>query len=170
MKTPLQSDRIQYVKFTSQDLPAYLSMITNDEIMKYITKKGLTIKGGTERFEFVMDQTNRHPDFGYFFAYRKEDNALLGLIKLVEFEDDDYELGYALFPSYWGQKYASEMVKHFVLYSRHHSLPKLTAIVDPENPVSIKLLANQGFELSKKGVFKNEPALYFVHKLQQQNS
>ena len=166
MKTPLQSDRIQYVKFTEEDLPAYLSMITDDEIMKYITKKGLTKEVGTERFEFVMEQTNRQPEFGYFFAYRKEDNALLGLIKLVEFADDDYELGYALFPNYWGQKYASEMVKHFVLYSKYHSLPELTAIVDPENPASIKLLTNEGFELSKKGEFKNEPALYFVLKLQ----
>lgn len=165
MNTILESDRIRYRKFTAKDLPTYLSMITSDEIMKFITKRGLTKKEGTKRFEKVMEQTNRHPDFGYFFAYRKEDNKLLGLVKLVEFARNDFELGYALFPDFWGQKYATEMVQWFVQYSKDHSLRKLTAIVDPDNPVSIRLLINNGFKLTKKGTFKNEPAHYYLLRL-----
>jgi len=157
----LQSERLTYRKFTNADLPVYLSMMMNERIMQHITKRALTRKEGENRFIKVMEQTERHPGFGYFFAFRKEDDKIMGLVKLVEYKKQSFELGYALFPDFWGQKYANEMIERFVQYACDESVGHLTAIVDPDNTVSIKLLTKHGFTLIRKGSFRDLPAFYY---------
>ncbi len=151
----MNSENLYYRKFKSSDFSSYKALVSDPRIMKYITKNPLTENEAKERFKVVMDQTNRHHDFGYFFAYKEDTNQLVGLIKLVDYKQDDFEIGYALFPKFWGQKIASEMLEYFVEYARKKHIPHLTAVVDPENPGSVKLLAKNRFIFKKEDTIKN---------------
>lgn len=161
----LKSERLIFTKATEPDRKNYLSWYTNDTVMKYITGKGMTDEAANARFEFALETNKNFPELGFYSANKKEDNTFVGLVKLVYYGKDQAEVGYGLLPEYWGKKYATEMLKCFIDYSK--TLPKineLVALVDPENIPSKKILTNQAFTYLKKGVENERPVEYFILK------
>ena len=158
----LTSERLVFKKATESDRINYLSWYTNDTVMKFITGKGMTDEAANARFEYALETNNKYPELGFYSANKKEDNTFVGLVKLVYYKGNQAEIGYGLMPKYWGKKYASEMLRCFVNYSKSISkIKELIAIVDPKNIASKKILTNQSFKFFKKGLEDNRPAEYF---------
>lgn len=114
--------------------------------MQYITGKALTEAEAQARFSNYLQTNQLHAEAGFFSVSTQADGTFIGLAKFVYTKDDEAEIGYALLPGFWGQKYASEIVR-FLL---HHadSLPQLTqliALVDSDNSISAKVLTNHLF-------------------------
>ncbi|MCH7827029.1 MAG: GNAT family N-acetyltransferase [Bacteroidetes bacterium] len=162
----LESERLVYKKATEPDRENYLSWYTSNVIMRYITGKGMTDKAANARFEYALDINNKFPELGFYSANNKEDNKFIGIVKLVYYEGSQAEIGYGLMPEYWGKKYASEMLKCFVDYSKRISkINELIAIVDPQNIPSKKVLTKLSFTFLKNGLENERPAEYFVLSL-----
>ena len=158
----LTSERLVYKKFTNSERSNYLSWYTNDFVMKYITGKALTEKEANARFEKAIEINKKYLEVGFYLAKKKEDNTFIGLVKLVYLKDNQAEIGYGLMPEYWGNKYASEMLKYFVNYSKRISkINELIAIVDPYNNASKKVLSDQSFKFYKKGFEDDRPTEYY---------
>jgi ribosomal-protein-alanine N-acetyltransferase len=77
------------------------------------------------------------------------------------------ELGYWLFPEYWGQGLAKAICATFIpLVCRQFGLRQLTAIIEPENIASERLLLGLGFEferLEKQAEQKNGRWIDLLH-------
>jgi [ribosomal protein S5]-alanine N-acetyltransferase len=166
----LRSERLSYRKFTQADASEYLRLVTNGDVMQYITQRALTKEEGLERFANNLNTNAQHPDFGFFAVYRIEDSGndatFVGLAKFVLSHEHQAEMGYSLLPEHWGKKYASEIVGRFVAYARTlHALHELIAFVETPNTASIRVLANQRFELDKQDDSSTPPLLHYKLQL-----
>ncbi len=64
---------------------------------------------------------------------------------LNEEKIDEAELGYMLFPEHWGKGYGSEIAEILIRKANRTAVKRLTAIIDPKNIPSRKILINNGF-------------------------
>lgn len=79
-------------------------------------------------------------------------NNFIGLAKLKVEEklSKEAELGYMLLPEYWGKGIGSEIARLLIEKAKEEKqLNKVTAIIDPNNIPSRKILINNGFVSDK---------------------
>lgn len=75
------------------------------------------------------------------------ENMMLGLCGLVKRDGLEYvDLGYALLPHARGQGVVQEAASAVLGYARQIGLPRLAAIVQPDNLASVKTLQHLGFK------------------------
>lgn len=134
-------------KFTSNDFNYYFKLVSNYEVMKMITEKSLTKEEALKDFNKVVEMNSTHPILGTYKAFNSN-NDFVGLAKL-EIKDtqaSEAELGYMLLPSYWGMGLGSIIAEHLITLAREQKrLKKLTAIIDPINVASRKILIKNNF-------------------------
>lgn len=161
-----ESERLIYAKFTSQDFDDYCGLVMNAQVMHFITGKALNEEEALERFEKTLEDNDRNAELGTMSVRRKENGEFIGLAKITDFDKGRAEIGYVLLPEHWGLGYASEMVTALIGYAETlETLYELVAIVDPDNPASIRVLKKHGFALYKTGTYKNLPAEYYMRAL-----
>lgn len=159
----LESSRLVFSKFAKQDLPDYLSLVTNVHLMKFIHNGAMSELDAKARFEVVVANNQDSPLFGFWAARSRESNALIGFVKIAAFEGDKVEVGYAVIPAFWGNGYASEMLQAMIDFCSHHfSEVPLYGLVQSENLVSIKLLEKFQFRQCKVETQERYTLLYFV--------
>lgn len=158
----LQSERLEFTRFTEAELPQYLQLVTHEQVMRYISGRALTEEEGRARFEKALSFNTKDEETGNFLAHTLKGGHFIGLAKLVITEEGEAEVGYALFPEFWGQRYATEIVDFFIGYARRLKyFRRLIAAVHPDNPLSIRILNNFGFKLFKEGEIDGLPARYY---------
>lgn len=156
------SERLNYARLGTADRTNYMSLVTNPDVMKYITYFALSPENGKLRFEKAVEINNKYPEIGYYSVRSKYDATFMGLVKLIYLAIGQAEIGYMLLPPYWGRQYATEMVTHFVAYARKvEGIGELIAVVDPENAASIRVLKKCNFYLLKSDLIDNLPADYY---------
>ena len=162
------SDRLAYRKITMADLPVYLRMAMDENVMMYITGKSLSAHDAKLRLKTMVDTNAEIPGIGFYMAFERNSGDFIGLGKLVVIHDSTAEIGYSLLPQFWGRKYASEIAGFFIDYA--HSLlniKDIVALVNPGNAASKKLLANFGFKWMETGFLNDLPTE--IHMLEFNN-
>jgi RimJ/RimL family protein N-acetyltransferase len=158
----LISERLVYHKITIAEISDYMRWYMNDEVMKYITGRGLTRQEAQARFEKVLAVNEKHPEVGFYSVKIKKETTFIGIAKLVHVTEEQAEVGYGSLPEFWGQKYASEMLRCLVHYAKEiPQIKELMAVVHPENAASIKILTNQNFTLYETAFEDSNPAEYY---------
>lgn len=148
----LTSERLIYIPVTETEWEGYKAWYTNDDVMKYVTGKGLTEEQTKERFAKAIATNQAHPEVGLYLVKDRNTDENIGIAKLAYMDNDltTAEVGYGMMPKHWGVGYASEMLRCLVSHSR--TLPKvktLIGIVNPKNGTSVKVLTKQDFNLDK---------------------
>ncbi len=95
-----------------------------------------------------MNKNKNHKDFGSFKVFERDTNNFIGLGKLAINEEDlsEAEIGYLLLPEFWGKGYGSEIASLMLEKAEESkTLNRITAIIDPNNLASKKILLNNGF-------------------------
>lgn len=138
-------------KFDRKDFDDYFTLVSNAAVMAMITERAIPADEAKRDYEKLLAENALHPELGSFRILDARDRRFIGLGKLtVEAADaDQAELGYILAPDYWGKGIASRLAA--LLVARAQGLPhlrSLSAIIDPANVPSRKILINNGF-LSK---------------------
>lgn len=162
----LSSERLIYLPVTNNDRENYMAWYTNDEVMKYITGKGLSQTAANERFIKAVKNNEAHPEVGLYLAKHRQSEEFIGIAKLTYMNDTQAEVGYGMMPAYWGMGYATEMLQCLVTYAQSIArIKELIGIVNPENLPSVKVLTKQGFELYEHEELPEEGAAYYRLKL-----
>jgi RimJ/RimL family protein N-acetyltransferase len=146
--------KVFFEKFTTDDFNSYFKLVSNYEVMKMITEKGLTYEEALKDFNKIIETNSIHPILGTYKVFNLA-NDFIGLAKLEirEIKDTEAELGYMLLPNYWGMGVGSSIAEELIeLAKEQKKLKKLTAIIDPINMASRKILIKNNF-ISKE--FKN---------------
>jgi RimJ/RimL family protein N-acetyltransferase len=83
---------------------------------------------------------------GWFAAFTQNDGQFVGNVILQPLADtDEIEIGYHLRPEAWGSGYATEAASALLDYGfRALGLPRIVAVVLPENERSVRVLERLG--------------------------
>lgn len=140
--------QLKFEKYTGEDFPLFKELVKDDEIMQYISGKGLTPEEAQKKFAYIL-KINEDPQLGYFKVYDAVTNVFLGDCKLVEYRRDTsvFEIGYLLQRQFW-QKGIGSRICNAMLELAYELDPgkNVVGIIDPANKASRQLLMKFGFK------------------------
>ncbi|MFC3199349.1 GNAT family N-acetyltransferase [Parapedobacter deserti] len=158
---PHQCGKVMLEKFTAQDFAYYYTLVGNEQIMAQITERAIPYEEARADFGKLLINNTLHERFGQFKLLERSSGTFLGLGKLeiTKQAAASAELGYILLPQYWGKGLGTEAARQLIEVARSEpQLKKLTAIIDPANLASRKILINQGFISTKLFDYDGLPA------------
>lgn len=116
--------------------------------MEMITERSIPLDEAKKDYKELLANNSIAPGFGSFKILDALSNGFIGLAKLEVQEKDstEAELGYMILPQYWGKGIGGTVAKQLLEMAKtEKSIHKLTAIIDPKNLASRKILLNNGF-------------------------
>ena len=162
-----ESERLIYNKFNNSDFPDYTRLVSRQEVMKHITGNALNIDEARVRFQIALNADRNLDNMGFLAVAEKSTGKFIGLSKIVPFENNMTEIGYALLPEFWGKGYASEITRRLIDYARElGNIRELIGVVDPENQPSIRILTKHGFVFYREVInTKNLPRADYILRI-----
>ncbi len=159
----MQSERLRFQKFAEEDFSRYYQMVSQAEVMKHTTGYALSKLEAEEKFSKILAINKVDSAFGVYTVWNKEESEFIGLGKIVLDESaTEAELGYSFLPKHWGKGYGSEVAAYLVAHTiAQKRLKFLTAVIDPENIPSRRILEKSDFYLDREGEWKGLPAAYY---------
>ncbi|PSK85002.1 RimJ/RimL family protein N-acetyltransferase [Murinocardiopsis flavida] len=154
---PLLSDRLRLRCFRPDDHDAIHGVYGDPEVMRHVAYGAPA--SSEESARMVTDYIRHQERHGYSF-WVVEDRATGTVIGDAGFEarDDGAEFGYTLARAWWGRGLATEAGRLCVSVAfRDLGLPRLTAVVDPRNPASSRVLEKLGFRFVERRAAYGRP-------------
>jgi RimJ/RimL family protein N-acetyltransferase len=143
----LETQRLRLRTITPDDAAFYYELVNDPTWIEHIGDKGIRSVEGA-RIAIIdgpcaMQQRHGH---SLYVMERKSDGQALGLCGLIKRDSlPEVDIGYAIRPAYFGQGYTYEAASAVVEYARDVlGMKRLMGITNPNNTVSIKLLAKLG--------------------------
>ncbi|WP_294183412.1 GNAT family N-acetyltransferase [uncultured Sphingobacterium sp.] len=135
-------------KYLPEDFDAFHDLVKSDDVMKYITGKGLPKEQARKKFDTILE-INQDPDLGYFKVIEADTLKLLGDCKLVNYKKDPsvFEIGYLLRKEHWGKGLGTQICESMLALATTLNPDKdVIGIIDPDNTASKRLLNKFGFK------------------------
>ena len=163
MAFTLNTARLKLREFTCDDAPFMLRLLNEPSFIENIADRGVRNLGQAGAYlENGPITSYRLNGFGFWAVVANETGDVIGMCGLVKRNSlPDPDLGYAFLPEYFGQGHAFEACCASITAAfQEFALPRLLAIVNPDNTPSRRLLEKLGFALqSIREVNPGEPAL-----------
>ncbi|MGO1120849.1 GNAT family N-acetyltransferase [Rhodovibrionaceae bacterium A322] len=162
----IETERLRLRAHIESDRARYLEALNDWSVVQWFY--GIPFPHGDGDFEaraLELAENHLSPAPSMFAVARKNDDTLIGCITLEQAEvsadlvkseagfdshqapQTEMRLGYWFHPQDWGQGYAREAAAALLDHASDSlKLDRVFATVDPDNPVSIKLLIGLGFE------------------------
>jgi [ribosomal protein S5]-alanine N-acetyltransferase len=152
----LETQRLWLRRLRPADEPELIALDSDAEVMRYVGSPA-----GVRTHEETVDRARRrihddHGSYGWWAVVGKQDGAFHGLGLLLPTPDgDDVEVGYRLARCSWGRGIATEAASALVAHAFENLwLPRLVAVVYPDNRASRRVLEKLGFVHDGPGEYK----------------
>jgi RimJ/RimL family protein N-acetyltransferase len=146
----LRTARLSLREFTLEDAGFILHLLNEPGFLRYIGDKGVRTLMDARSYLQVgpLDSYRRHGFGLYACCLSAGTDALLGMCGLVKRDGlPDPDLGFAFLQRYWGFGYAVEAAAAVLDYGRRTlNLPRILAIVSPQNRASMRVLEKVGLK------------------------
>ena len=144
----LTSARLRLRRFTLDDLPLLQRLNSDADVMRYLGGAMSAEKTETMLRDRILRYYDEHAGLGVWATVRRDDGACVGFHLLNHVLGEDIlQIGYRLFPEYWGQGYATEMSLALMHYGfRCLRLPLITANAAIDNHASQGVLLKIGLQ------------------------
>jgi ribosomal-protein-alanine N-acetyltransferase len=149
----LESERLTLRELTAGDAPFILELTNDPDWLRYIGDRG--IRSVDDARDYIangpaaMYAAHGH---GLYGVARKGSETLIGMCGLLRrawLEETD--IGFAFLPAHRGSGYAHEAAAATLDHARRIlGLPRVLAIVSPENAASIRLLEKLGMRFERR--------------------
>ncbi|MDO4327399.1 MAG: GNAT family N-acetyltransferase [bacterium] len=142
----LKTNRIGFSKWSSEDMTLAQLLWGNPQVTKYICASGkFTENDIAHRLDTeIFNETKYHVQYWPLFELATDD--FIGCCGLRPHGEKEYEMGFHLRPTLWGQGYAQEAAIAVINYAfTTLKAKKLFAGHNPNNVKSQKLLNKLGF-------------------------
>lgn len=133
-------------QYTVEDADAFFALNSNPEVMHYI--RPVKDRAGSDLFLAENLQAYQaNPAFGRWSAGLKRTGAIIGSFAIIPLRNtSDWQLGYALFPNYWGMGLATELTLAGIEYAfTRAGLRQIYAVTEAKNIASRQVLQKTGF-------------------------
>ena len=165
----LQTERLQTAFLTLEDVPAWSEFFANPEAIRFLFIESLGLPTNEAVAEhMIQKQLDRYAAhrYGLQKLVRRVTGEFIGCCGLLLQEVDgqkEIEVGYHIFPAYWGQGYATEAAKCFIdLAFNSNQTDHVISIIDVENYASIRVAEKNGLTLDSRTTWmNNEPVVIY---------
>jgi [ribosomal protein S5]-alanine N-acetyltransferase len=144
----LETPRLQLRHLNLDDAADIARLLQTPGFLQFIGDRG--VRNEVDAIRYLTDgpiASYAKNGFGLNAIIHKRDQVLIGMCGILKRENlPEPDLGYALFPEYFGLGYAAEAAGACVAFARELGIPALLAIVQGDNASSIRLLTSLGFE------------------------
>lgn len=141
---------VLFHKFTSKDFDAYYRLVSDERVMAQITERAIPKTEAEENYKKLLLR-NQETIFGSFMVLDSETQLFIGYAHLTP-KEKEAEIGYMFLPEYWNQGYGKATMQKLLELGDSSEFSLLTAIIDPENVASRRLLTSNGFETDFLGL------------------
>ena len=157
--------KIRLEKIEKQDDFSYFSALAfNQQVMVMNMGRVFTEEEADAVFSYMLEYGQTQKNAGSYKVF-SQDDAFIGIGSLWVREDGT-EAEYMVLPEYWNQGYATAIVASLIEKAREHpSVKSLTALVDPANIPSQKVLAKNGFTYEKTLPVEEDNSTVAVYRL-----
>ncbi len=150
--TVLETERLVLRQTVLADAWWLLGLWNDPAYIKFIRDWGVrTVAEAEVLLETRILAKYAENGFGQYVVMLKATGEPMGLTGLIRRPGlDDVDVGYAYLPQYWGKGYASEAVAAVMAYGLETlKLPRIVAIVAPDNARSIHVLEKAGLRYTR---------------------
>jgi ribosomal-protein-alanine N-acetyltransferase len=154
----LETERLILRRLEFDDAPFVMALLNEPSFIKNIGDRGVRSLSDARRYllEGPMAMYDRH-GFGLWHTALKSDGTPVGMCGLLQrdyFKDPD--VGYALFPAYWGKGLAFEAAAGTLQHGvRKFGMKRVIATVAVGNASSIRVLEKLG--MTYEGMHATKP-------------
>ena len=149
---PLGTARLILRELNADDAAFILQLLNEPAWLRFIGDRGIRSLDAARDYilQGPMAMYRRH-GFGLWLVERREGNVPVGICGLIKRDSlEDVDLGFAFLSSYWRQGYAFESAVGTISYGKNDlQLPKIVAVVSPDNEGSVRLLEKLGFSFER---------------------
>ena len=142
----LTTERLRLRRCTADDLELLVRMHIDERVVRYTG--GLRDRAGSEAMlrDRILEYYAQHPGLGVWATIERATGECVGVHNLNHLHGEpDIQVGYILYPEYWGRGYATEMCVGLLRYGfATLGLPRIVAITDPEHHASQHVLRKAG--------------------------
>jgi RimJ/RimL family protein N-acetyltransferase len=148
----LETERLTIRTLTLDDADLMLAIWTDPAFVRNVADRGIRTLDEARK---AMQEGALHlyEEYGYgpYRVALKEGDRAIGICGLFRRDGlDEPDIGYALLPGFYAQGYMIESARRVLDYARQDlRLPYVTAIVNPDNDASVRLLKKLGLEFEK---------------------
>lgn len=159
----LQTERMRIRQFRETDFEVFFAMESNDLVMRYINGRGRSLAEARERFNRYLSDYTLDPGFGAWAVCLADDPAPIGTSCLNYIDHTSIrQIGYKFSPEQHGKGLATELAQGLLQYAFECcSLPEVSAVCDPENKASEKVMQKNGMEYIGRGQFFGTECLHY---------
>jgi len=139
--------RLRLDPFTLDDDAFIVALLTDPDWLRYIGDRGVRTTEDARRYlEGGPMASYAAHGFGLYRVARRDTGVPIGICGLLRRATlPDVDIGFAFLPAHRAQGYAFEAASATLSYARDTlHLPRIVAIVSPENAASIRLLLKLG--------------------------
>ncbi len=144
----LTTDQLILREVEDGDVDEIFFLRSDKEIMKYIPRPpAKTKKDALDHIEVLRKAKENQEGINWAIT-QKGNDTLIGIMGLFQINKRDFraEIGYILHPGYQGKGIISEAIQRIIEFGFEHiNLHTLTAIIDPRNIASEKVLQRANF-------------------------
>ena len=152
MEIKLQTERLQLRWLTLDDAELMLAVWNDRAFVRFVGDRGIRTldEARTTMQEGALKLFSDH-GYGPFRMALADSDAPIGICGLFRRDGlDDPDIGFATLPDYCGKGYAHEAACAVIDHARDDlELPRLTAIVSPENEASVGLIRKLGLRFER---------------------
>ena len=142
----LATARLRLRRFTLDDLPLLVELNADERVMRHLG--GVQTQEQTRALldSRILAYYEANPGLGIWATMLRGSGACIGFHMLNNIQGESLiQVGYRLFPRYWGQGYATEMSMALLRYGYTQlGLNSLSAIAEPANSASRHVLLKAG--------------------------
>jgi RimJ/RimL family protein N-acetyltransferase len=163
----LTSERLVLRRYTADDLDLLVRLHSDPQVMRFAG--GVYDRARTEAMlnERILAYYDQHPGLGIWLTSERATGAPVGMHLLNHIRDDTViQVGYLLYPEYWGRGYATEMAARLLRYGFEElGLPQISAITDLPHVDSQRVLLKIGLHRDGERRFPaygDDPLAFFT--------
>lgn len=149
----LETPRLVLRRFAAADAPFVLELVNVPAFLRNIGDRGVRNLDDARAYiaNGPVASYERH-GFGLWHVALRGDGTPIGMCGLLKRDTlDDVDIGFAYLPAWWGQGYAREAAAAVMDYGRRElAIPRIVAIVSPDNAGSIRVLEHLGLRFDRK--------------------
>lgn len=153
----LGTERLLLRRFTPADVDLLHGLQGDARVMRYINEPKTRAETESLLCESIIPYYDEHPGLGVWATLERASGACIGLHLLNHIRGETHiQVGYLLFPEYWGFGYATEMCRRIVRYGFEVlELARITGITHLEHVASQQVLLKSGLRRNGERAFQD---------------
>jgi len=149
----LETDRLRLRLLDEGDAQFYLRLVNQPSWLRYIGNRGVHTAEHA-RLAIAQGPLAMHARHGFclYLVEHRDTRERLGICGLIQRDTlPDVDIGFAFLEEHCGKGYAWESAAAVLQYGRGTlGLPRVVAIVSPQNDISINLIKKLGLRFEKQ--------------------